>query len=160
MVMNTLLKNIELGVDMIERAKISREELQLQAEDNKKAVKELHQQLLAALDSAGELDEDGYPTDEALDVIEHWPWDDPKGWFEFIHSIWHLRSWGWNECDAIDDVTGKKAYCYYISTAGWSGNESIISAMQKNEFMWHLNWVQSRRGGHYIFELREFDDEK
>jgi hypothetical protein len=24
--------------------------------------------------------------------------------------------------------------------------------------MWHLNWVQSRRGGHYIFELKDFDE--
>jgi hypothetical protein len=32
--------------------------------------------------------------------------------------------------------------------------------MQKNDMMWHLNWVQSRRGGHYIFELRNFDNEE
>jgi len=25
--------------------------------------------------------------------------------------------------------------------------------------MWYLNWVESRRGGHYIFELKEFNDE-
>jgi hypothetical protein len=25
--------------------------------------------------------------------------------------------------------------------------------------LWHLNWVQSRRGGHFIFELHEFPDE-
>jgi len=48
---------------------------------------------------------------------------------------------------------------YNISTGGWSGNESIIHEMQENSMMWHLNWVQSCRGGHYIFELREFKDE-
>ena len=45
----------------------------------------------------------------------------------------------------------------YISTAGWSGNESIIYAMQNNKSMlWNLTWVQSRRGGHHIFELKEY----
>jgi hypothetical protein len=51
----------------------------------------------------------------------------------------------------------KPKHRYYISTAGWSGNESIIYAMQENNLMWSLNWVQSRRGGHYIFEL-ELED--
>jgi hypothetical protein len=101
------------------------------------------------------LDDDGYPTDEALEIIEIWHWNDAKGWFDFIHSIWHLASWGWKEGEAIDEITNKKTWCYYVSTAGWSGNESIIRAMQKNDCMWHMNWVHSRRGGHYIFELRE-----
>lgn len=104
------------------------------------------------------LDEDGYPTDEALEAIQLWHWDDARGWFDFIHSIWHLKSWGWHEGEAIDEITNEKAWHYDISTAGWSGNESIIRAMQKNDWMWHLNWVQSRRGGHYIFELKEFEE--
>jgi hypothetical protein len=103
------------------------------------------------------LDDDGYPTDEALEIIEIWHYNDAKGWFDFIHSIWHLASWGWKEGEAIDEITNEKVWCYYVSTAGWSGNESIIHAMQKNDCMWHLNWVQSRRGGHYIFELKEFE---
>ena len=104
------------------------------------------------------LDEDGYPTDEALEAIQLWHWDDARGWFNFIHSIWHLKSWVWHEGEAIDEITNEKAWHYDISTAGWSGNESIIRAMQKNDWMWHLNWVQSRRGGHYIFELKEFEE--
>jgi hypothetical protein len=106
------------------------------------------------------LDDDGYPTDAALDVIELWHWTDSKGWFEFIKSIWHLASWGWGEGE--DDHEYKKdtkVHRYNVSTAGWSGNESIIGAMMRNEMLWHLNWVQSRRGGHFIFELHEFPDE-
>ena len=110
------------------------------------------------------LDEDGYPTNDALHLIEEWHFSDPKGFFAFIEPIWHLRSWGWNECDGgIDEWTNTElpetTKRYHISTAGWSGNESIIKSMQKNEMMWFLNWVQSRRGGHYIFEVKEFDDE-
>jgi hypothetical protein len=106
------------------------------------------------------MDDDGYPTDAALNIIEMWHWSDAKGWFSFIESIWHLRSWGWSEGTQPDEYNpGEWVYLYNISTAGWSGNEEIIRAMQNNEMMWHLNWVQSRRGGHYIFELKEFGDE-
>jgi hypothetical protein len=106
------------------------------------------------------LDEDGYPTNDALHLIEEWHFSDPKGFFAFIESIWHLRSWGWTEGVGEHDWDkDKEVYRYNISTAGWSGNESIIKSMQKNEMMWFSNWVQSRRGGHYIFELKEFDDE-
>lgn len=99
------------------------------------------------------LDDDGYPTDDALTIIEKWSWDDKKGWFDFIHEIWHLASWGWSECDQTDEWdTDKLVYQYDISTAGWSGNEDIIRAMEKNNILWALTWEQSRRGGHYIFQ--------
>ena len=109
------------------------------------------------------LDEDGYPTEETLELIQCWHWSDCRGWFEFIKGIW------WNADDAWDEIKGGNDYWlneeldpetvrYHISTFGWSGNESIIGAMKKN-FMWNTTWVQSRRGGHYIFELKEYKDE-
>jgi hypothetical protein len=107
------------------------------------------------------LDDDGYPTDEAMHIIESWHWTDPKGWFDFINSIWHLKSWGWGEGETNHEYRkDKKVYRYDVSTAGWSGNETIIQYMKRNDMMWHLNWVQSRRGGHYIFELYEFKDDE
>jgi hypothetical protein len=103
------------------------------------------------------LDDDGYPTDAALDVIRLWHWDNAKGWFKFIEGLWHFHSWGWREDDeAHEYLKDEIVRRYYVSTCGWSGNESIIRAMQENKsMMWTLTWVQSRRGGHYIFELRE-----
>ena len=106
------------------------------------------------------LDDDGYPTEIALEAIEKWHWDDIPGWFKFIEGLWYMRSWGWTEVDEPHEYYEDKiVHRYKISTAGWSGNESIIHAMQNNEMMWWLNWVQSRRGGHYIFELRRASDE-
>jgi hypothetical protein len=111
------------------------------------------------LDDADFLDEDGYPTEQALEVVEKWHWEDIPGWFKFIEGIWHFNSWGWKEKiephewgDKFDQYKDRMVRRHYVSTGGWSGNESIIRAMQRNDMMWHLNWVQSRRGGHYIFE--------
>ena len=142
---------------------------------NEEQIKELHRkleedkaiakELIANLMDEPHLDEDGYPTEAALEIVRIWHWSDSQGWFEFIESIWYMSSWGWhagsweeNEADH-EYRKDKKVHVYNISTAGWSGNESIIREMQENGMMWHLNWVQSRRGGHYIFELREFKDE-
>lgn len=104
------------------------------------------------------LDEDGYPTDDACTIIELWPHEDVEGWFVFINSIWHLKSWGWAEGPAPHEWDERRTvYLYNISTAGWSGNETLIRAMKKNTSLWSFHWVQSRRGGHYIFE-REVDE--
>ena len=110
------------------------------------------------------LDEDGYPTNAALDVIRLWHWNDTKGWFKFIEGLWYMKDWGWVECEGgLDEHTNQrlndKTTRFHISTAGWSGNEDIIRAMQSNSMMWQLNWIQSRRGGHYIFELKKFNDD-
>jgi len=117
----------------------------------------------AAIDYDSLQDEDGYPTDYALDLIEEWHWIDTKEFFAFIKELWAYNIW--KEKDILVDDYNNFEYSsprhrYYISTAGWSGNESIIRAMQENRMMWGLNWVQSRRGGHYIFELHEFPDER
>lgn len=105
------------------------------------------------------LDDDGYPTDAALDAIKLWHFSDARGWFKFIEGLWWSSSMLWKEDDVPHDwKDGETVHRYYISTGGWSGNESIIRAMQENNHMlWTLNWVQSRRGGHYIFELKEFE---
>lgn len=104
------------------------------------------------------LDDDGYPSEAALEIVRIWPFHgDSREWFDFIKSsiLW-APDWGWHEGKESHDCDAdKKVYRYNISTGGWSGNESIIREMESNSMMWHLHWVQSRRGGHYIFELRE-----
>jgi hypothetical protein len=101
------------------------------------------------------LDEDGYPTVEALDEIKNWHYD--KGWIslmEFVKSIWWQSEWGWFEEDA-KDLYGITTLTYNISTGGWSGNESLIYALEENTVFWMMNWFQSRRGGHYIFKVKK-----
>lgn len=94
------------------------------------------------------LDDDGYPTEEAEEILEKWDSEDREGFFQFIKSIWRYPDWGWEE---VTNEEGNREY--HISTGGWSGNEIILSAMKKNIIIWHYTWVQSRTGGHYIFEI-------
>ena len=102
------------------------------------------------------LDDDGYPTDAALDIIRLWHWSDARGWFKFIENVWSTYG-RWTEKDMPRSwASSKNDHVYDIATGGWSGNESIIRAMQDNGMMWTLNWYQSTRGGHYIFVLKEF----
>ena len=105
------------------------------------------------------LDEDGYPTEEALAKIASWNYEDPKGWFAFVKEIWYLRSWGWTETDELNSFK-RPVRMYHISTAGWSGNESIISAMRDNAMMWDYHWLSSKRGGHYKFDVEEESDDQ
>ena len=139
----------------IEYKRLTTEEIMAQVAEDIAESKKIYDSLIVH----DMLDDDGYPTDEAIQIIESWHYSDSKGWFEFINGLWHLKSWGWSEGMLGDDWNeGELTYQYHISTAGWSGNETLIRAMQNNHMLWDLNWVQSRRGGHYIFELRTFDE--
>ena len=92
-------------------------------------------------------DEDGYPTEEALDMIEKWDWSQTDKCFEFIRQMWQWNEMMWTQTDDGEKIT------YDMSTGGWSGNEGLILALQQNWVIWNFTWVQSKRGGHHIFEL-------
>jgi hypothetical protein len=92
------------------------------------------------------LDDDGYPTDAALNRIAEWPHTDIPALLEFLCSIWWRPAFGWGPIEG--DML-------HLSTGGWSGNESLIKAMQANRLFWAVCWHQSTRGGHYVFNLSD-----
>lgn len=100
------------------------------------------------------MDRDGYPDEEDLSKIKLWDHDDPIGLVEFLRSIWYMSDrvfrgeWGHDELSPRDN-----AYILRVSTVGWSGNETLINALEKTVF-WLLYWEQSRRGGHYVFHVK------
>lgn len=110
----------------------------------------------AQLEAEGLFD-DGYPTEAALAVISDWPHTQSYSkLFEFIRELWHYADCGyWKEEHTTDELHGCGVRKYTISTAGWSGNEDLIRAMEENRMLWAMCWVQSRRGGHYIFHVRD-----
>lgn len=96
-------------------------------------------------------DRDGYPTDETLEYIEKW--DDYNNITEMMDFIRQC----WSYPDRFVEYPREKHTTYYLSTGGWSGNESVIDAMQKNFLIWY-HWVQSKRGGHYWFRISNKDN--
>ncbi len=122
-----------------------------QVEAEKEAAR---QECRRRLEEGNLLDEDGYPSESVLWMLEHWPFDDAQGWLDLAQRAWHFRDLTWTEKMAADDFeAGKIVKLLHVSAFGWSGNESLIAAMQANTMLWGECWVQSRRGGHYIFEL-------
>ena len=87
---------------------------------------------------------DPYPTDEELRTIIDWDWQ--RGWkplMEYVKTLWWAPGWGW----------GEKGNRYWLSTWGWSGNEDLIGALERNYMFWSLCWKASKTGGHYRFTL-------
>ena len=84
-------------------------------------------------------DEDGYPVEVELAPCRGS--DDYDSLMQHVASIWH-----WPE------RVVQFNYKWELSTGGWSGNEEIIGALKMNTMFWMFCWVQSRRGGHYIFQ--------
>lgn len=100
-----------------------------------------------------------YPDVAELQRIRDWPDDDFPGLMEFIGRLW----W-WPECGEQEsgpdwsfamaaEHNGKAVY--RLRTGGWSGNEDLIAALQDNAMFWITCWEESRRGGHYTFEIQK-----
>ena len=91
------------------------------------------------------MDADGYPEQFELNVIAQWAAKYYR-MMDFIKARWHY---------ANDGYWRQNGRLFFLSTGGWSGNEEIISAMQKNWIFWMFCWRVSRYGGHYVFRLPE-----
>ena len=93
---------------------------------------------------------DGYPTKIELRKIEKWDFMQKSivELIEYIRERWEYADNGYFE------VKGKRVLKIRMSTAGWSGNESLIEALQKNVIFWGFYWVKTLRGGHYFFKVR------
>jgi hypothetical protein len=100
------------------------------------------------------MDPDGYPDDAELTAVREWPWQDFAGLMGYLRERWQYADMGyWHETDwRLAEFGGGEKKEYHLHTAGWSGNESLIDALQQNQLMWAFHWVSSRRGGHYVFE--------
>jgi len=90
---------------------------------------------------------DDYPTDEELEKIKNWPYTDFLGLAEYIVNLWHYG-------DPWVKLTGKKVKTLRLATGGWSGNESIVSALHENTMFQMMCWEKSERGGLYIYKIK------
>jgi hypothetical protein len=96
-----------------------------------------------------------YPTRSELKEIRLWKFTDPQNTTEF-HSFMHYIKSLWYLDEYFEEPTNNHNI-YSLHTVGWSGNEDIIHAMQKNYLFWSLFWQKSERGGHYTFAPMEIN---
>jgi hypothetical protein len=88
---------------------------------------------------------EGYPDDQELELIEKWDAiNDTEGLLSFIEPRWVHGRWDLQKTN-IGDIYLE------VSTGGWSGNEDIIEALQRNFVFWSMYWHTHIRGGRYTF---------
>lgn len=95
------------------------------------------------------LDDRGYPSEAELERIRKWPIAmnrDIRNLLAYVQIRWmYARNF---EYIPLGDQE------FTISTGGWSGNESLIAALEDNEIFWSMCWQATRRGGHYTFQIQ------
>ncbi len=86
-----------------------------------------------------EFDSDGYPTEGSIYQIKNYKGSNTT----LMTEIAFLFS-GYGKCEFDGNH-------WIVATGGWSGCESVISALKENTMFWIRCWYVSRRGGHYEF---------
>jgi hypothetical protein len=87
-------------------------------------------------------DADGYPTEDTLQHVVDWPYTDFNGLLDYVRIAVEGYGSMWEEKGAIK-----------LATGGWSGNESIVGALQENRVFWAMCWESSHRGGLFAFRM-------
>lgn len=92
------------------------------------------------------IDEDGYPTDQALDRVSTFT-GTAEEMTAYVQSLMH------NGRATVEDFTddfGRPGKRLVLVTGGWSGCESVVSALRGTMFH-HLGWESSFRGGKHTY---------
>ena len=94
------------------------------------------------------LDNDNYPDEKSLKAIEKWDIikDEVQGLLDLVEENTYTPDWSFS-------VKGKRILRFEYHTGGWSGNEDVISALERNPLFFALFWKKSTRGGHYYFRI-------
>ena len=88
------------------------------------------------------------PNEEDLEKIRKWDCIGNKNIQELLNFLQDI----YNTDYGVFELTGKRIKKLFLATGGWSGNEDIISALQKTMF-WMIFWEKSERGGAYYFRI-------
>jgi hypothetical protein len=103
-------------------------------------------------------DADGYPTEETLERIKTWPCEtlaDMAEAMDFAGRAWYYPDyWEVDPAFVADEWPGQKPQRRYVfSTGGWSGNESVVAAIEANLMLQMIGAWSWRRGGHYEYRF-------
>ena len=95
------------------------------------------------------LDDERYPTDYALEVIRTLV-GTPHQLVDFIAGLWK-----WGDLVTVREPWNGEVEVRFV-TGGWSGNESLLSALEGTMFKFRW-WESSHRGGLHVY-LVNVDD--
>jgi hypothetical protein len=94
------------------------------------------------------LADDGCPSEAELRRVAQWPIYGPRD----IRNLLGYVQQRWTYSSYFEPISlGEQEFT--VSTAGWSGNETLMEALEENFIFWATCWVSSRRGGHYVFSI-------
>src|SRR3990172_6948334 len=94
-----------------------------------------------------------YHTEKELKEIQNWNVKDAHNLIDRLRDMWEyknyfIESWG------LDHIHKERPVLMLeLHTGGWSGNEDVIEALQKNKIFWMMWWWKEERGGHYYFDV-------
>lgn len=99
------------------------------------------------------MDTEGYPEESELDLIEKWDYNDVFNLLDYVRD-----RWAYNDCFRAewdkDNFLKSPTLILELVTCGWSGNESIINALLRNDFINHFCYAEWKRGGYHKFEIK------
>ncbi len=101
------------------------------------------------------MDDGDYPSDELLQRIREWPSGDLAGALDYVKAEWHWPDMARHELSDEETAVALAEpgdRFLRLATGGWSGNESIVAAMEANRLLGLFCWVLSARGGLSIWK--------
>ena len=90
-----------------------------------------------------------YPRKSELKTIEKWEIKtkgDVLNLLDFIEDLWNY-DYG---------IIKKRGNTYTFITGGWSGNEDIIYALDRNHMFQMACWQKSVRGGLHVYRIPKY----
>lgn len=95
------------------------------------------------------MDADGYPTDTELEQVEQFN-GTPRALVELATSLWNYHHAV--KVSELVDTFGRTVKRVEMVTLGWSGNESVASALSRSLFH-YLWWESTHKGGLTVYQV-------
>lgn len=99
------------------------------------------------------MDSEGYPTQDELELIKKWDVKDFPALLDFIEDLHVYKDYVKREVIREWYRKENPILQWTFCTGGWSGNESLVDSLLKNEIfklMWYYSW---QRGGRFVFHI-------
>lgn len=100
---------------------------------------------------------DDYPTEATLQTIRNWKLEDADALLDYVAAAWH-----WPDFGVSHELRPEEALVVHaepgerflrLATGGWSGNESLIDALDESWGSFGA-WRLSACGGLHIYQYR------